>query len=84
MLAVGCAPECCSGAPHVKPWALSTDELDLELKLLCWNAAAAGCVLESEVLSIAQSMGLMSGASHVGKSQGGGSTRISSVILLDL
>ena len=58
-MAVSCAPECCNGAPYVKPWALSTDELDLELKLLCWTTATKSCVVLPEVLGLAESMGLM-------------------------
>ena len=59
LLAVSCAPECCNGAPHVKPWALSTEELDLELKLLCWSAASAGCEQLPQVLDLAKDIGLM-------------------------
>ena len=59
-LAVSCAPESCNGAPYVKPWALSADELDLELKLLCWNTASKGCVLDPEVLELARDMDFMS------------------------
>jgi hypothetical protein len=59
VLAVSCAPECCDGLPHVKPWALSTEELDLELKMLCWNATTTGCVLLPDAQQVAKAAGLM-------------------------
>ncbi|GAX82203.1 hypothetical protein CEUSTIGMA_g9631.t1 [Chlamydomonas eustigma] len=58
-LAVSCAPECCNGMPYVKPWALSTEELDFELKLLCWSLSAAGCVSQPSLFSSAKTAGLM-------------------------
>eukprot|EP00195_Chlamydomonas_chlamydogama_P007748 CAMPEP_0202890108 /NCGR_PEP_ID=MMETSP1392-20130828/615_1 /ASSEMBLY_ACC=CAM_ASM_000868 /TAXON_ID=225041 /ORGANISM="Chlamydomonas chlamydogama, Strain SAG 11-48b" /LENGTH=1052 /DNA_ID=CAMNT_0049573609 /DNA_START=191 /DNA_END=3349 /DNA_ORIENTATION=- len=40
--AVSTAPELADGSPHVKPWGLTTDDVDHEHKLLCWRATAAG------------------------------------------
>jgi len=60
VLAIACAPEVCDGSPHVKPWALSTDEIDLELKMLCCNVACTGAVMLPDVLEAAKAAGFMS------------------------
>lgn len=60
-LAVASSPESGSdGTPYARPWALTTEELDLEAKLLTWNIIVSSAVILGEpVVESIEGSGLM-------------------------
>ena len=60
-LAVACMSEAGGdGSPYVKPWALTTEELDLEAKLLSWSVlVSGGTLLQGPLLDAIDNGGLV-------------------------